>query len=80
MHGVYQNNRGFMRFLLIAVVVIIVLSYYNFDLRSAVESPQTRENFSYIFYVWDTYIWETAKSVGYVLIDLLNSARANSLQ
>lgn len=69
----YQNNRGFIRFLLIIGVVIVVLSYYNFDLRGAVESPQTEANFGYIFDLWNNYIWGPAQSLAYLLIDFIKS-------
>ncbi len=50
------------------IIGIVILSYLGIDIKRAVESPTTRENFSYVtqaaLYVWDhvlekpvTYIW-----------------------
>lgn len=50
------------------IIGILILSYLGIDIKRAVESPTTRENFSYVtqaaLYVWDhvlekpvTYIW-----------------------
>lgn len=51
------------------IIGILILSYFGIDIKRAVESPKTRENFSYVtqavLYVWDhflekpvTFIWK----------------------
>ncbi len=50
------------------IIGVVILSYLGVDIKRAVESPTTKENFSYVtqaaIYVWDhvlekpvTYIW-----------------------
>ncbi len=50
------------------IIVIVILGYLGVDIKRAVESPTTKENFSYVtqaaIYVWDhvlekpvTYVW-----------------------
>ncbi|MDO8575594.1 MAG: hypothetical protein Q7R78_02745 [bacterium] len=55
------NNRnrgaGLLKTILIVVVIIIVLSYIGFDIRSAIESDQSKKNFGYVKAVTVT-IWE----------------------
>ncbi|MBP9701740.1 MAG: hypothetical protein KBD47_02005 [Candidatus Pacebacteria bacterium] len=58
------------------IIGVVILSYLGVDIKRAVESPTTKENFSYItqagIYVWDhvlekpvTYIWNE------VVVDLV---------
>ncbi len=56
----YQNNTGFIRFILLIVGLVLVLSYFNVDIRGIIEAPQTQDNISYVtgavVYIWDTYL------------------------
>jgi len=58
------------------VIGVVILSYLGVDIKRAVESPTTRENFSYVtqaaLWVWDkvlekplTYLWNE------VVVDLI---------
>ncbi len=62
--------------LLLAVVVIIVLSYFNISLKAVVESPATQNNFNYVGSssrsLWNDYL---AKPVS----DVLNSKIVKTL-
>ena len=57
----YQNQKntksGVIKLILLFVVFILILSYFNIDLRSIVQSPQTQQNISYAktlaLKVWD---------------------------
>jgi len=60
-----------MRLIIIIIIVILVLSYFSLDLRSIIESPQTKENFTYIVGLFKTYVWEPAKAVGSAMVDIL---------
>ena len=42
--------------MVIIIIAVIVLSYFNFDLRGLIESPQAQENFAYVW-GWVVYIW-----------------------
>ena len=71
-----NKQSGFIKFIVIIIIAIIILSYFGFDLRSIVEAPETQEN---IGYVWGgvVYIWENwlAGPISYlwndIFIDLL---------
>lgn len=51
------HTRGFLKLVLIVAAVILMLGYFNIDLKSTVESPTNQENVSYIK-AKSTYIWE----------------------
>ncbi|MEA2112862.1 MAG: hypothetical protein U9P50_02730 [Patescibacteria group bacterium] len=55
-----NDNRGLIKWILIIIIAIIVLSYFGFDLRSIIESDQTQGNLGYVWggvvMVWDTYL------------------------
>ncbi len=63
------NNRGFIKWIIIIVVALLILSYYGFSLRTLVDSPVTQDNIHYVatttVTIWDkyfkkpaTYIWD----------------------
>lgn len=65
----HNMNGGFIKWIIIIIIAILILSYMGYDLRSIVESQQNKDNFSYVWgYVhafWDRYcaapfnwIWE----------------------
>ncbi|MBI5005481.1 MAG: hypothetical protein HZC03_02675 [Candidatus Lloydbacteria bacterium] len=57
----YQNQkntkRGIIKLILLIVIFILILSYFNIDLRAIVESPQAQQNINYAktlaLKVWD---------------------------
>ena len=51
-----HNQRGFLRFILIIIILILVLSYFNIDIRGIVESPQSQKNISYVW-GWTSFVW-----------------------
>lgn len=57
-----KGERGFIGTVVLIVVVIFVVSYYGFDLREIIESPETKQNFLYtrewIVYIWKNFIVE----------------------
>ena len=75
-----RHSRGFIRLLLLIVVVVIVLSYFNFDLRGIIESPQTQQNFSYLFdlvrNLWANYVVGPVQAV----VDLFSNFFSGSTQ
>lgn len=50
---IYQNQNkndrqgGIIKLILIFVIFILILSYFNIDLRSVIQSPQTQQNIGY---------------------------------
>ncbi len=59
-----NTNRGFIKWVIIIVVALLVLSYYGFSLRTLVDSPTTQDNFQYVatssVSVWDKYLKQPA--------------------
>ena len=59
-----HTNRGFIKWVIIIVVALLILSYYGFSLRSLVDSPVTQDNFQYVatssVSVWDKYLKQPA--------------------
>jgi|SRR5581483_5185061 len=55
------------KYIILALIVIIVLSYFGYDLKAIIEAPTTQNNLHYawggVSYVWDyikgpvTYLW-----------------------
>lgn len=58
--AVLADKRGIIKMLILIVIGVVIISVLGFDIRSAVEHPQTQENFSYlttaIIDIWDTYL------------------------
>ena len=54
------HNRGFIKWIIIIIVALLILSYYGFSLRTLVDSPVTQDNFHYVatstVTVWDKYL------------------------
>ncbi len=48
------------RYILLGLVIIIVLSFFGYDLKAIMEAPLTQNNIHYVTggvsYVWDTYL------------------------
>jgi hypothetical protein len=54
------SKKGLIRMLILIIIAIIILSVLGFDIRAAIEHPQTQENFSYLtqsfITIWDNYL------------------------
>lgn len=64
-----KKDQGFIKWVVIIVVSIIILSFLGIDLKQTIESPTAQHNFSYVtqaaLWVWNTflrdivmYIWD----------------------
>jgi hypothetical protein len=55
-----KRNQGFIKLVIIIVIALIVLGYFGFDVRDAIESPTTQKNFNYVqkfaWEVWNNYL------------------------
>jgi len=55
-----RDDRGIIMIVIIIVVALLILSYYGFSLRQTIQSPTTKDNFSYawggVTYVWGNYL------------------------
>jgi len=56
----HNQKGGFIKFLVLFIIVIIVISYFGIDLRAIVESPETQGNLGYVWglavTVWEGYL------------------------
>ncbi|MEK7478084.1 MAG: hypothetical protein AAB645_01815 [Patescibacteria group bacterium] len=58
-----ENNRGFIKLILLIIVVILVLSYFGISLRKIVESNTSKDNFSFVWdmagkgWIWLVNVW-----------------------
>ena len=63
-----KKNQGFIKWIIIIVIALIILGYYGFDVRKAIDAPATQSNLTYVQQivanVWNhylkvpvTYIW-----------------------
>ncbi len=70
-----STNRGFINMIILVVVVILVLSYFGYNLRSIVNSPNTQDNFSYVggsvVDIWNNFLKTPATYLYGVFVDLI---------
>lgn len=52
----YSRNRGFMQIVILAVVIIAALAYFNIDLRTIIASPMFQKFWNIFVVVWATYV------------------------
>ena len=72
-------NGGFIKLIVIVIVAILVLSYFNISVKNLAEKPQTKENVGYVVSVgakvWHEYL---SKPVLYfwnnIFVDILWAA------
>ncbi len=43
-----NTNTGLVRLIILIVVALLILSYFNIDIKSTVEKPQTQQNVGYV--------------------------------
>ncbi len=55
-----NDNRGLIKWIILIVIAVIVLSYFGFDLRAIIESDRTQNNLGYLWglgvTVWNEYL------------------------
>jgi len=78
---------GFIRIrtIIIAVVIILILSFLSFDIQSFVEAPQTQANLHYVWsgivFVWEQYLENPATYIwSDIFVDLLWNSFVGNLQ
>lgn len=52
----FSNKRGFIQIVVLAIVVIAALAYFNIDLRTIGESPIVQKIWNTLVVAWVTYI------------------------
>jgi len=55
-----NKQKGFFKIIILVIIAIIILSYFGFDLRAIIESPETQGNLGYVWglvvTVWNNYL------------------------
>jgi hypothetical protein len=85
-----KNQQGFIRWIILIIIAVIVLGYYGFDIKKAIEAPTTQNNLTYVQQVasniWHgylerpvTYLWNEIflKLIWAAAIDNLNRVKNN---
>jgi hypothetical protein len=66
-----KQQPGFIKIIILVLVLIVILSYFKFDIKGFVESPEFQQNWNYVWgYVkegwdyavnfWNTYLRDNA--------------------
>lgn len=60
-----NNQKGLIKFIILIIIGILVLSYFSIDIRGIVESEQSQSNFQYVWgwvvFVWAEYLGEPVR-------------------
>jgi len=71
-HTSNPTQRGFIKYIILIVIAILILSYLGFDIKRIVEADQTRSNFSYVWlaltHFWQTFLQAPALWVWHVIV------------
>lgn len=63
------------KWIVIALIGLIILGYLGFDVRKAVEAPTSQSNIEYVknvaVYVWNTYLAKPAKYLWGIFVNLI---------
>ena len=61
----HNTNSGIIRLIILIVIAVLILSYFNIDIKSTVEKPQTQQNVGYVkgvaLNVWNNYLSKPVK-------------------
>ena len=72
------------KWIMIALLGLIILGYLGFDIRKAVEAPASQSNIEYVknvvIYVWNTYCAKPAKYLWGVFVNLIWNTAIDNLK
>lgn len=78
MNGIKKGpagNKGLIRIIIIIIIALLILGYFNINLRNIVNAPTTQDNISYIatstVFVWNNYLKAPATYVWGIFINLI---------
>lgn len=73
-----KAQKGFINFLITIILIIVILSILNINLRLFIEKGKIKENFMYIWegieYTWDNYLKKPAE---YLWNNIFNDIKKN---
>ena len=64
-----KKDQGFIKWIILIIIALIILGYYGFDVRRAIDAPTTQSNLNWFketcLWIWDnvlrwpaTFVWE----------------------
>ena len=70
-----SQNQGFIRTIIIIIVALLVLSYFGLNIRTIVNSPAGKDNFSFtqelMISTWNNYLKTPTLYVWHLFADLI---------
>lgn len=51
-----SKNKGFLQIVILAIVAIAILAYFNIDLRTIFSRPEVQKIWNILLVVWGTYL------------------------
>lgn len=54
--GIKKNNQGLVRFIILVIIAIFLVSYFQIDIRGIVNSDIVQTVWSFIQNIWYSYI------------------------
>lgn len=64
MKNLINGEGGFIKWIVIVIIALIILGYYGFDIKKAIEAPTTQSNLTYVqrivSNVWHNYLKKPA--------------------
>ena len=80
-----NTKQGIIKWLILIIITIMALSYFNIDIKSFVEKPQTKQNLMYIkelgINFWDKYLSKPYVSAfNNIFVGLLQGAFKQSIE
>ncbi len=80
-----NDNRGLIKWIVIILIAVIVLSYFGFDLRAIIESDATQSNLEYPWgigvLIWNNYLSQPILYFWHnIFIDLLWNSFVDNME
>ncbi len=81
----YQSQQGgFIKWIVLILILLIVLGYFGFDVREIIESDQVQDNIHYVWTfvvnVWDTYLKGPAIYLWNIWVDFIWSPFVENME
>ena len=66
------KNGGFMQIILLAIIIIAALAYFNVDVRSIIENPGVQKVLAILKGAWVNYLWPLFTHLWTILAGFFN--------
>jgi len=79
-----NQQGGFIRMIILIIIVLAILSYFNFNVRSFIESDMVQKNFGYVWdwvqRIWNNYLAAPFAYLWRVWVEYIWDAFIDALQ